>query len=302
MKHLIIVIMLSLLSLTPAKAYVSNNEETQFSQAENAKNVYVTPRGKRYHYIACQILTRSKEIMTLNTSDYKQSRYSPCKVCTPDLLHLQNNTNASSVASINKHTQEAASSKNSFARSTPSSWNGLCVGVSDGDTITVLRDNKIPVKIRLYGIDTPEKKQAFGMRAKLYTSQLVFQQKVHVQTIDIDRYNREVALITLPDSSLLQIRILEHGMAWVYTKYCKLEFRSAWQASEKKSRNQKIGLWQDDNPIAPWQWRKKKRENAKKKQAKNLKQQSSAQVHFLDSKPHPYILNKKIQTPQIANL
>ncbi len=75
------------------------------------------------------------------------------------------------------------------------------VGVSDGDTITVLHKGK-PERIRLNGIDCPEKRQAFGRRAKQFTSNLVFAKTVTVQALDQDRYGRPVGVVLLPDSEV----------------------------------------------------------------------------------------------------
>ncbi len=75
------------------------------------------------------------------------------------------------------------------------------VGVSDGDTITVLHKGK-PERIRLNGIDYPEKRQAFGRRAKQFTSNLVFAKTVTVQALDQDRYGRTVGVVLLPDGEV----------------------------------------------------------------------------------------------------
>ena len=308
---------------------IQTSHVAQVSQTKS-KEVYITPKGGRYHYIDCPTLDRSKNVIAISIKKAKTSGRNACRACKPALMHLQGKepiskpihvttqqeknttqniiaeyTSTSYVAAAytsNQHTLlPRASSPHIVPHKSRPAWQGLCVGVSDGDTITVLKDGKTPIKIRLYGIDTPEKKQAFGMKAKLYTSGLVFQQIVMVQTIDIDRYNREVAIITLPDSSLLQTRILESGMAWVYTKYCSAEFRSEWQALEENSKNKKMGLWQDKDAMPPWQWRKNKRELAKREKNKKLNQQNKTQTHILDFKFNPNLSNKNIQTSQAAN-
>lgn len=132
------------------------------------------------------------------------------------------------------------------------------MGITDGDTIKVLNAEKKEIKIRLYGVDTPEKKQAFGTRAKQATSDLAFRKNVSVQTIDVDRYGRQVAVIVLPNSSILQEHLLVQGMAWVYPQYCKKDFCDEWVEKEKNAQNKRYGLWQDDKPVAPWKWRRKK--------------------------------------------
>ena len=97
-------------------------------------------------------------------------------------------------------------------------WSGNVVGVADGDTIEVMHDGK-GEKIRLYGIDCPEKKQDFGQRAKKFTSQKVFGKVVEVEQIDTDRYGRTVALVYLGNKYSLNEALIASGYAWVYKKY-----------------------------------------------------------------------------------
>jgi endonuclease YncB( thermonuclease family) len=138
-------------------------------------------------------------------------------------------------------------------------WSGMVVGVSDGDTITVLHDGK-GVKIRLYGIDTPEKRQAFGKKAKQFTSGMVHGKTVEVEIKDTDRYGRSVALIYVDDQSLNEA-LVKNGLAWVYRKYCKEAFCEDWLNLEIVARYGKIGLWSEPNPIPPWEFRHGKAKN-----------------------------------------
>ena len=130
------------------------------------------------------------------------------------------------------------------------------VGLSDGDTITVLHDGK-QTKIRLYGIDTPEKRQAFGNKAKQFTADRVFGKTVKVVPIDMDRYGRTVALIQPPDDTVtLNEALVRQGYAWVYRKYCKADFCTEWLSHEQAAQASGRGLWADPDPIPPWQYRK----------------------------------------------
>lgn len=138
-------------------------------------------------------------------------------------------------------------------------WPGLVVGISDGDTITVLRDSQEQVKIRLYGIDCPEKRQAWGSRATQATGRLCAGKVVDVQEADIDRYGRTVAIVTLPDGRTLQEGLVEEGLAWVWPRYCKLPVCQEWAEVEVKAREGKAGLWRDADPVPPWEWRRLKR-------------------------------------------
>ncbi len=141
-----------------------------------------------------------------------------------------------------------------FFTSTDSfAWPAKVVSVSDGDTITVLHSGRQD-KIRLYGIDTPEKAQDFGQKAKEITSALVAGRNVDVETMDTDRYGRTVGMVRV-DGVILNELIIENGYAWVYRQYCKERFCSAWLKSEEKARQQKKGLWAGTNIVAPWDWR-----------------------------------------------
>jgi len=135
-------------------------------------------------------------------------------------------------------------------------WSGKVVGISDGDTITVLHKGK-GEKIRLYGIDTPENHQAFGKKAKQFTSDLVYGKIVEVETKDIDRYGRTVGLVYINGESLNEA-LIKNGYAWIYRKYCKEDFCKDWLNFESTAREGRVGLWSDLNPIPPWDFRRKK--------------------------------------------
>ncbi len=137
---------------------------------------------------------------------------------------------------------------------------GRVVGVSDGDTVTVIDANKTQHKIRLSGIDAPEKAQAYGQKAKESLSDLVFGQKVDVEWNKQDRYGRIVGKIMLGgvDINLEQIK---RGMAWHYKEYQNEqspEDRIGYAQSELQAQVKKIGLWRDPAPIEPAVFRQKK--------------------------------------------
>ena len=96
------------------------------------------------------------------------------------------------------------------------SWSGEVVGITDGDTITVLNSKTLKdVKIRLYGIDCPEGGQAFSKRARQFTSKMVYGKVVEVKVMDTDRYGRTMAMI-YADKTLLNEELVKVGLAWVY--------------------------------------------------------------------------------------
>lgn len=135
---------------------------------------------------------------------------------------------------------------------------GRVVGVSDGDTVTVLDGSKTQYKIRLMGIDAPEKKQPFGQRSKQLLSDLVFNKDVTVEYSKKDKYGRTVGKITVGgvDANLEQIKA---GLAWHYKKYQNeqtADDRLIYAQAEEQARAKKLGLWAEPNPVPPWDWRK----------------------------------------------
>ena len=136
---------------------------------------------------------------------------------------------------------------------TQSSIQGKVVGVADGDTITVLQNSK-QYKIRLHGVDTPEKKQNFGMKAKKFTSNMVFQKKVKIVSYGTGKYGRTIGIVYIGQKCLNE-ELVKNGFAWVYKKYCSEPFCNDWLQLEKEARENKLGLWIDDDPVPPWKYR-----------------------------------------------
>lgn len=137
---------------------------------------------------------------------------------------------------------------------------GRVVTVADGDTLTVLDVNKTQHKIRLAGIDAPEKKQAFGQRSKQSLSELTFGKEVEVEIVKRDRYGREVGkiLVNGKDVNLMQV---ERGMAWFYRQYQREQSendRVLYDAAEAAAKADRRGLWRDPNPMPPWEFRHSK--------------------------------------------
>lgn len=137
---------------------------------------------------------------------------------------------------------------------------GLVVGVADGDTITVLDADKVQHKIRLAGIDAPEKKQPFGKRSKQSLSDLVFAKTVTVETNKVDKYRRNVGKVLVDgvDANLVQV---QRGFAWHYKAYESEQpaiDRKVYAEAENEARAAKMGLWSDAGPVPPWEFRHKK--------------------------------------------
>jgi micrococcal nuclease len=162
---------------------------------------------------------------------------------------------------------------------------GKVIGIADGDTITILT-GKTQYKIRLYGIDTPEKAQAFGKAAKKHTSTLVAGKTVDVTTYDTDRYGRTVGVV-VADGVNVNRSLISEGLAWQYRKYCKASFCDNWLRLEEKSRTSRIGLWSDTGPVAPWQWRRGARNNSYSKRYTGRYDAAAGEYHG-NTKSHVY--------------
>lgn len=135
-------------------------------------------------------------------------------------------------------------------------FTGKVVGIKDGDTFEILYDS-ITERVRLAEIDCPEKSQAFGKNARQYASDLCFGKTVTVTSDGKrDRYGRVVGTITTTDGTNVNEELVKAGLAWHYKHYSKSK---TLDAIEEQARKQKIGLWADKDPVAPWDWRKERR-------------------------------------------
>ncbi len=135
-------------------------------------------------------------------------------------------------------------------------FSGVVVKVVDGDTCDVLRDDKTTTRVRFAEIDSPESGgQPYGQKAKEFTLGQAAQKRVTVEVRTIDRYGRTVGEIFLPDGTSLNRLLVQEGYAWWYRKYSKDETLGELESTARKEGR---GLWRDKNPIAPWEWRRKK--------------------------------------------
>ena len=150
---------------------------------------------------------------------------------------------------------------------------GKVIAVSDGDTITVLAPGNRPTKVRLAGIDAPERNQPFGQKSRQHLADLVYGKEVRVSVVDKDRYGRIVGIVYVPkpipngeiiiDVDLAQI---ESGHAWAYRDYLRgLPAGKAgrYVAAETDAKERRQGLWTDKSPEPPWQFRKEQRNKRK---------------------------------------
>jgi endonuclease YncB( thermonuclease family) len=130
-------------------------------------------------------------------------------------------------------------------------WSGRVCGIADGDTISVLQDGR-SVPVRLYGIDCPEKRQAFGQKAKTFTSQLAFGKVAKVHPVTRDRYGRTVAWVHVGGRCLNE-EILRAGYAWHFKRFSRDPHLAEIEVQARAAR---AGLWGDPAPVAPWEFRK----------------------------------------------
>lgn len=140
-------------------------------------------------------------------------------------------------------------------------YQGQVIHVSDGDTITLLTHQNRKVTIRLAGIDAPESKQAYGLKAAKVLEDKLWKVSVRVLRVGKDRYGRIIGLVYRHDHCI-NLWMIENGHAWFYPEYSSFLSRinkAQWQAAETRARKKSMGLWQQKNPIRPRVWRKQHR-------------------------------------------
>ena len=134
---------------------------------------------------------------------------------------------------------------------------GHCVGVADGDTCTLLieqGDGKRTERIRFHGIDAPESHQAYGQASKKFVSDLIYDKDIRVEVQTRDKYGRLVGKVFVGDTHV-NLEVVKAGYAWWYRQYGAGE--TALAEAEETARTARRGLWQDKNPVAPWDFRHK---------------------------------------------
>lgn len=139
---------------------------------------------------------------------------------------------------------------------------GQVVGVTDDDTVTVIDAFNTQHKIRLSGIDAPEKKQPYGARSKQSLSDLVFEKQVTIESDKKDRYGRDIGKILLATGQDVNLEQITRGFAWHYKEYQREQSandRKLYDFAEQEARNGRRGLWADAEPLPPWEYRHSKR-------------------------------------------
>ncbi len=128
------------------------------------------------------------------------------------------------------------------------------VKISDGDTFTAINRDNLQLRFRIWGIDAPEKKQAFGTKSKDYLASLIFGKTITVNVQKQDGWGRYLAYVYTPDKKDVSLEMIKAGFAWHYVEY---DTSIIYSEAENKARKNKIGLWIDTMPIPPWNYRKR---------------------------------------------
>lgn len=137
-------------------------------------------------------------------------------------------------------------------------WSGKVIAVHDGDTISVMHSGRVE-KVRLFGIDCPERGQDFGTRAKEFAADFAFGKIAEVSPVDRDQYSRTVAWVSVEGKSLNK-ELVKAGLAWWYRRHA--EDAIELMDLECEARKNKVGLWSRPNPVPPWKFRRNKRHEA----------------------------------------
>ena len=140
-------------------------------------------------------------------------------------------------------------------------FTGTVNRVADGDTVTVVVKNGDKIKIRLVGIDAPEKDQPHGQVSKNYLEETIQGKQINARCEKKDRYKRWLCKIFF-DGADMNLRQLELGNAWWYRAYSKDQSsgdREVYAEAESKARKDKLGLWAEVSPVPPWDWRRQQK-------------------------------------------
>lgn len=136
---------------------------------------------------------------------------------------------------------------------------GKVVALHDGDTFTLLDKDNFQYKIRMEGIDAPEKGQDFGNISKKFLSDCIYMQTVKVTFNKKDRYSRYLGTVYFNNENI-NLKMIANGMAWHYVKYSK---DGTYANAEKNAKGQKKGLWNQKGAIAPWLYRESRKHGEK---------------------------------------
>lgn len=132
------------------------------------------------------------------------------------------------------------------------SFEAQVIRITDGDTLTVRAGEK-NFRVRLHGVDAPERGQAFGTKARDFLADAVAGKAVALRVLDVDRYGRLIAEV-LVGTTNWNLELLRVGLAWHYAEY---DDTPAYKAAEAAARASRRGLWAEPEPEAPWVYRRR---------------------------------------------
>ncbi|MGE5664567.1 MAG: thermonuclease family protein [Deltaproteobacteria bacterium] len=141
---------------------------------------------------------------------------------------------------------------------------GKVVRVADGDTVTIAARGGRKVNVRLYGIDAPEVRhretpgQAYGRQARQALKALTIGRNVRVEVVDVDTHGRSVGIVFAGDLDV-NLAMVRSGWAWAYRRHLSAPYASEFIDAERTARARRLGLWQDANPMPPWEFRRRTR-------------------------------------------
>ena len=168
-------------------------------------------------------------------------------------------------------------------------FKGKVVSVADGDTYDVRRPTGQEVTVRLHGVDAPESAQPYGPEAKQKVRQWIGERQVRVSVVEIGRYGRAVARITIQGGDLGGM-LIQEGLGWWYREYAPYE--TEYGRLQRQARNAGRGLWSQSgssDPVPPWEWRSRTRDSsgepANDRSCSDFSTQSEAQRFFEANQP-----------------
>ncbi len=130
------------------------------------------------------------------------------------------------------------------------------IRILDGDTVEIMGKGRKSYKVRLSGLDAPEKKQPYGKKSQQALAKLAFKKIVCVKGVKRDCYGRTIARLYVGNQDI-NAAMIEQGAAWVYRPYARGSTFTSFYKAETMAKNNKIGLWALNKPIPPWEWRRK---------------------------------------------
>ncbi|ACD90440.1 nuclease (SNase domain protein) [Chlorobium limicola DSM 245] len=185
-----------------------------------------------------------------------------------------------------------------FAACNDASESAKVVRIADGDTITILHADNTQERIRLYGIDCPEKSQSFGNSARKFTGSLVFGKQASIRSMDRDKYGRTVAWVYVGEKNVNE-ELVRAGYAWHYRQHSN---DAGLRRLEHEARKAKRGLWSESNPVPPWEYRQGVRyraseSNAEVQQSKPSLARAENKASHSDTLYHGNVKNRKFHLP-----